>query len=123
MPKNTFTKKERLSGQKCVNDLFTTGKSFFIHPFIFQFKEHTNSENNNHNRFLISVSKRNHKTAVARNLIKRRIRESVRLNKQIFNNSEKHFDIGIVYTSKDVLMLPYINKRIKSGFKKIIDSD
>lgn len=123
MPNNTFTKKERLSGQKCINDLFTTGKSFFIHPFIFQYKEYTSSEKNNLSRFVISVSKRNHKTAVARNLIKRRIRESVRQNKYLFDNPEKHFDIGIVYTSKDILMLPYINKRIKSGFKKIIDTD
>lgn len=54
------------------------------------------------NRILVSVPKKNFKRAVKRNLLKRRIRESYRLQKQLLPSCGGA-DIMFVYSSKEVL--------------------
>lgn len=57
-------------------------------------------------RAVISVPKRNHKTAVARNLLKRRIRESYRLNRAILKESmtgEIAVEFSLTYIAKEIL--------------------
>lgn len=51
-------------------------------------------------RILVSVPKRNFKRAVKRNLLKRRIRESYRLQKSLL---ETPCDLMFVYTPREVL--------------------
>jgi ribonuclease P protein component len=79
----TFRKEERLSSTKLIELLFSSGQSFTISPFRviwMKYDEPLSAPA----RLLVSVSKKYHKRAVDRNLIKRRIREAYRRNKSPF---------------------------------------
>ena len=97
-----FSKKERLSGKKKIEELFRKGSSFYLSDF--QVRYLPVSEESPH-QVLISVPKRNFKNAVDRNLIKRRIRESYRLNKEIIyhDSLSKSYYIAFIYLSKQIL--------------------
>lgn len=72
------------------------------------------------NKILISVPKKNFKRAVKRNLLKRRIRESYRKNKELLKlppNTNVNF--MVVYVSKDLLEYSYIERKFKEVLEKI----
>jgi len=60
---------------------------------------------------LISVSRKNFKRAVDRNLIKRRCRESFRLNKNLLPSAPKLL-IAYIYTAKEILSFAEIQERL-----------
>ena len=53
---------------------------------------------------LVSVSKRNHKRANVRNLLKRRLREAYRLNRNPLRyiSGGGRFNLGLLYVSKEI---------------------
>lgn len=63
-------------------------------------------------RILVSVPKRNFKRAVKRNLLKRRIREAYRLNKEILTAP---VDILFIYTASAVLPFKDIEQAVCSA--------
>lgn len=79
----TFKKQERLSGQKIIDTLFSEGRNFVVSPFRVVWLEYE-LEGPSPAQVLISVSKKRIKKAVDRNLVKRRIREAYRKNKDEF---------------------------------------
>lgn len=111
MTKQTFTKSERLSKKKLIQELFNKGSYFYLHPFKIVFLPAKNLSNH---QILISVPKKNHKTAVVRNKIKRRIREAYRLNKPALS-SDKNLLIAYIYTSKEILDFASIEKSVIKG--------
>ena len=121
----TFKKEERLSGKLAVSKLFTTGKSFFLHPFLVYYMPHDPSANLTGNRILITVSKKNYKRAVHRNLVKRRIREAFRLSKPEITLLLKgeHYDIGLVYISKEIHTFDFIKSKMNKIFTKIAEGN
>lgn len=78
---NSFKKRERLSKKKLMDELFAKGKKFNVYPFKVIYLP-VNNNPDSPAQFGISVPKRKIKTAVERNLIKRRVREAYRLNKK-----------------------------------------
>ncbi|MEP2773922.1 MAG: ribonuclease P protein component [Fulvivirga sp.] len=107
MIRKTFKKSERLSAKTLIKELFDKGSSFYLYPFKVLFLPTTQSTT----QLLISVPKKNHKTAVARNQLKRRIREAYRLNKE-YLPTEKNFLIAYIYTSRDINKYSEIEKSI-----------
>jgi ribonuclease P protein component len=106
----TFQKKERLHKEKLIQELFETGSSFFLFPFKVLSKNNPDAAFPVH-QVLISVSKKNFKRAVDRNLIKRRVRESFRLNKNLLPSTPKLL-IAYIYTAKEILTFAQIQERL-----------
>lgn len=117
MGKFTFRKEERLKKEKDIQELFTKGSSFYLFPYKVLFGLNPNPGIPCH-QVLISVSKRHFKRATDRNKIKRRIRESYRLQKQVLNPDPK-FIIGFVYTHKEILHWEEIDRKMLQALQKI----
>ena len=116
MGKLTFKKKERLSKEKNIQELFGKGSSFYLYPFKVFFMKNPDPAYPVH-QVLISVSKKNFKKAVDRNLIKRRIREAYRLNKNQLSEQNKLL-IAYLYSVKEILPSAQIHERLIKTFKR-----
>jgi len=116
MGKFTFKKEERLSKTKIIQELFDKGSSFYLYPFKVFFMENPDTAPPVH-QILISVSKKNFKKAVDRNLIKRRIREAYRLNKNLLVDRNK-LCIAYIYSVKEILPSAQIHERLVKTFKR-----
>lgn len=141
--RQTFTKAERLSSRKIIDRLFEKGstdvKTFYLFPFRVLYlytpappaAEPAQAEPAVLSSappflpaILITVSKRNFKKAVDRNLVRRRIRESYRKNKGIMVDSadlKKQLPAYIVflYTARDKISFEEIEKSMKLALKRI----
>ncbi len=102
----SFTKKERLCGIKTVSELFAGGRTISQPPLRVVFRVMPSSESLPSVRVLISVPKRNFKRAVDRNLIRRRIREAWRKNKQplmtFMSESERRIELALLWTDTEI---------------------
>lgn len=119
----TLHKEERLCSQKLIEELFNSGDSFLSYPLKVVFLK-TELPQPQPVQAAFTVSKRNFKRAVKRNLLKRRIREAYRLNKPAFYQEiaakELQLAIMFVYIGKDTLEFPVIEKAMISAFKKVL---
>jgi ribonuclease P protein component len=113
----TFKREERLSKEKVIQELFDKGSSFYLYPFKVYFMQNPDPGFPVH-QVLISVSKKNFKRAVDRNLIKRIIRESYRLNKKLLANRNKLL-IAYIYSIKEILPSSQIEERLVRTFKRL----
>ena len=109
----TFTKIERLCSKKAIDDLFANGKSKTQFPFKLIYKP-TEFESPFPVRAMFVVPKKKHKRANKRNIIKRRMREVYRLNKQILYDSLKSqkLDLMFICLSNEELEYPVIEKNM-----------
>ena len=113
-----YGKKNKLKSKKLIEQLFTEGKAMTVYPLRLVYLK-TEFEDNSIIKTGVSVSKRLHKTAVARNRIKRLLRETYRLNKpRYFNNSSTSYAFMILYLSKDGTTFDKLNKNMKLLFDK-----
>lgn len=111
-----FRKEERLSKEKDIQELFKKGSSFYLYPFKVLLLSHPDQKYLFH-QVIISVSARNFKRAVDRNLIKRRIREAYRLNKAAIPGSRKLM-IAYIYTAKEILPFDQIQEKLARTFNR-----
>ncbi len=109
-----FTKPERLSSKTTIKEIFEKGVVLYTHPL----KVYYSFNDFSCNRVLITVPKRLHKKAVIRNLLKRRIREAYRANKDLLS-AGPYVDIAVVYISGDIMEFKQINKKIHDVLAKI----
>jgi len=112
--KFTLSKKERLKSRSVIQTLFTLNKTTRIYPFSLVWMDIPNQNESSVN-FGVSVSKRNFKTAVMRNLIKRKMREAYRLNKYLLLDQISSLNIKVpmmlIYTGKE--LIPYNEMELK----------
>ena len=94
----TLSKSERLCGKTAIAGLMEHGKGSVAGCL--RFKCLVRDDGDAVSRILVSVPKRSFKRAVKRNLLKRRIRESYRLQKELLPAG---MDIAFIYVSREVL--------------------
>ena len=111
----SFPKKEKLKSQKLIERLFSEGEAVTAFPLKLIYLKI-----NNGNLVGVSVSKRYFKRAVDRNRIKRLIRESYRLNKNmLIDNNVEGYAFMILYLGKELPDFETVNKRAQSLFNKL----
>ena len=93
----TLSKSERLCGKKAIAELMEHGKGGSSGCLRYRFLPGEEVS-----RILVSVPQRHFKRAVKRNLLKRRIRESYRLQKELL---PAPVDVAFLYQAREVL--PY----------------
>lgn len=114
----TYPKKEKLKSKKLIDQLFTEGQSVSAFPLRLVYMQ-TTFEDDIIAKTGVSVSKRNFKTAVDRNRIKRLLREAYRLNKaNFFNNLTTQHAFMILYIGKDKPTFAQVETRMKVLFEK-----
>lgn len=110
--RHTLPKKERLCGKTGISKLLADGKHGNIPGFRFCYLTENQLD---YNRIMVSVPKKIFKRAVKRNLLKRRIRESWRLQKETLNATG--VDILFTYSTKEILDF----KEVQAAVAKIIE--
>lgn len=119
--RRTFSKEERLCSKRSIDDLFCNGSSFFIYPYRVVFKRIEAQANV---QVLLSVPKRRFRRAVHRNLLKRRMRESYRLQKAELLYSEiadKPFglSVAIQYVGDRMSDFSFIHSRMAAVLERL----
>jgi ribonuclease P protein component len=116
-----FKKEERLKSKKQMEKLFSEGSAFLAYPLKVV---HANVDFEGHYpaRATFAVSKKLFKKAVKRNLIKRRIREAYRLNKQQLYSalSGQKKVIVFIYIGKEILDYRTIEKAMLRSIAMLI---
>jgi len=125
--RNTLKKTERLHSKLLISKLFTNGNSFFLYPFRITFIM-DKREGESPAQILISASKRNFKSAVKRNHIKRLVREAYRKNKHIIwdylsDKPNNQLIISVVYTGKTIASYSELERKLILVLHSLIEKN
>ena len=117
----SFDRTERLKSRKVIGALFKGGQSYVAYPLrVVWVPLGDETVTEYPAQVAISVSKRAFKTAVARNRIKRQIREAYRLHKHEFYHklaaADHRIALMLMYVGKE--MLPFAD--IEKGVRKVV---
>ena len=112
----TFPKHQKLKSRKDIKALFEEGKTVTKYPVKLLWLPLGQQET----RAGFAVAKRNFKSAVTRNKIKRLMREAYRLQKQETQGQDKKtFTLLFLYIGKDVASFKTIDKAVLGALKKL----
>jgi ribonuclease P protein component len=120
-----FPKSERLCSQKQIAALFAGGDTLFHFPFKIFFSIAAPEADRPCCQMTVNVPKRHFKRAVKRNLLKRRIREAFRRNKQIvYRPLEQHRRTACLffhYVSPEILDYASLETSLCEALAKLAD--
>ncbi len=119
----SFSKSERLKHKKQIEALFACGQSKVFYPLLFYWKK-SHSASTLTTCFAVSVPKKRFKSAVIRNKVKRRIKESYRLSKPEFYAQitfKGRLDLMCIYVADSVLDYKIIEKAMHKGLEYLTD--
>lgn len=111
---NTLPKEERLCGKTTVSALITGGRWGSTAHMKYCFLAGREDELN---RIMVSVPKKFFKRAVKRNLLKRRIREGYRTQKELL--SVNGVDILFQYNSPEIMDFEVVREEVASVLRRI----
>ena len=118
----SFSRSEKLKSDKAIASLFETGKNLSVWPIRVIYRKIQTSEKSPV-KVAFSVPKKNFKRAVDRNLLKRRMREAYRLNKQLLVHgieaSLPQLEIMMIYQAQHIEEYEKINRSIIELLQKI----
>lgn len=106
----------RVSLRRDIDLLFTDSEALLVYPVRCTFRR---SEHGATPRVMVVAPKRNHKHAVVRNLLKRRMREAFRLNRHEIVEVGGGLDISLSYIAKEVTDYEVIEKAVRKILKQI----
>lgn len=118
--KLTLGKKERLKSKKLIEKLYAEGKTIKVFPLrmVYVKINHTSSYPA---QVGVSVPKRNFKLAVHRNRLKRLLRETYRLQKEIvYNNLDSQYVFMISYIGRDVFAFRKLYNKMRLLLEKFV---
>lgn len=111
---NTFGKTERLCGRNNLQTLYREGRKFVVWPLRVTYSKTCSGPQT---AVLVWAPKSLFKRAVKRNLLKRRMREAYRLNKQDIENKGWH--IAFNYMDKAVQPYTVIEKAVRKAVSRL----
>lgn len=125
MIRNTFKKEERLCSKRLIDDLFHNGSSFVVYPFRIVYLL-TDKPLSGPVEVLISVPKRRFKLAVARNKIKRKMRECYRIHKyntlySPISKNDLSLLLAVQYVGSEDLPYETLFSKLKVALTKVAD--
>ena len=123
----TLPRSERIRSLKAIRRLFSEGRGGFVYPIRYMAlssdsaqREESKSEERGV-EVLFSVPKKFHKRANKRNLLKRRMREAYRLNRQLLveklGTQAKELDLALIYSAKEL----HSYKTIENVIRKVLE--
>ena len=121
---STFKKDERLKSSLAIQDLLKQGQTLSLFPLKIYWRTVVDAGQKYPARIAISVPKKKFRKAVDRNLLKRRIRESYRKNKQNLYESLELSDLKvnmlILFMSDEFAPYEEIAEKLKAILSKLI---
>ena len=120
MKEFSLKKEERLCSRKLIGSLFLEGESFFIFPLKVVYLK-SDLPGGGPVQAAFTVSRKNFKRAVKRNLLKRRMREAYRLNKQILSQSDDRVPLAVmfIYAAREEKDYRIIERSMKQALLKL----
>ena len=116
---NEFLKKERLNSKIKIDNLFKSKNTFTYNKIKVCWSVNFSEEN--HSEILISVPKKIIPLSTKRNKIKRLIRESYRLNKNILQLDNHGINISFMFLSSEIPKYNLLEKKIKVILRRLND--
>ncbi|MDR2854432.1 MAG: ribonuclease P protein component [Prevotellaceae bacterium] len=121
----SFSKKEHLCSKKSISHLFDTGTAFIEYPLrvVFLLENIAELPAEENLQVMVSVPKKRHKRANARNRLKRLIRETFRLNntelKAVLVAQNQCLTFALQYVSDKKMDYPSIEKAMLNILRKL----
>lgn len=123
MAGNRLYKYEKLCSRTAINNVFQSGKSAICYPLRAAFS--IVEANETPAKFLITIPKKKIRKAVNRVLLRRRIREAYRLNRNILipklQEHEVSLNVAFVYLSDEISDYAHINDKMQVLLEKIVN--
>ena len=119
----SLPKEQRMSGRTAIERLFAEGAGGFVYPLRYVLL--VDKEMPAGISVLVNVSKKFHKRAVKRNLLKRRMREAFRTQneavKELALQKGARINIALLYSIKEVVEFEKIRDAVGKIFTQVIE--